>query len=209
MPIPAGGVDFIFEVAGERQIGDVLGIMSSRIKDWRPAWNRIHDDFTGHVMVQQFATQGARGPSGKWTDYRVEPVYAAYKKRVLGSKFPILRWATSHGAPQSGEKLYPSLVEQSDPNHVWKSTKASFEVGTSVPYAMGHQKGVGRQSFDKIPLPRRKIIDLTSADIVRWEKIMQRHVIESLPPRARAAMRTDTRAGGFYDEHGVLRTGGS
>lgn len=207
--IPAGGFDFVFKVAGERQIFDTLGILSDRVEDWRPAWDKIHDDFTGHIMVRQFATQGARGPAGRWINYIDEPVYASIKHRVLGRKFPVLRWATSHGPPQAGEKLYPSLVDQNDPNHVWQRTTHSFRVGTSVPYAIKHQTGQGMQPYDMIPLPQRKIIDLNDDDRHRWERVLQHHVLGSIPANQRRAMRLDARSGGFYGADGRFYPEGS
>jgi len=49
-------------------------------------------------------------------------------------------------------------------------------MGTRVPYAVRHQKGIGRTKHDKIPTPRRRIIALKRADIMGWVRAIQRHV---------------------------------
>mgnify|MGYP003121082484 CR=1 FL=1 len=189
MPAPAGSFDFVFRVAGEEQINDTLGFAADVIDDWRPAFERLHDDFTGRIMPEQFATEGARA-GARWQGYDNEPVYRYVKSRILNTRtFPVLRWATRPGPPQAGERLYPSLVEQGHPLHVGRITRTSFSFGTRVPYARKHQLGIGIVPYDKVPLPQRKIINLNKDDRLRWARIMQAHFMSEVGKGGRVAGR--------------------
>lgn len=188
MAIPSSNFQFVFRVAGEDQIKQSLGLAADAVATWRPAFDRIHEDFTSTVMPQQFASQGARGGS-RWVGYQNEPVYAKIKKYRLGVTEPILRWARSSGPPESGERLYPSLVNPTHPDHVYEATNTTFRIGTRVPYAIKHQLGIGTTKYDKVPLPQRKIIDITPADRLRWARILQTYFMDAVGPGGRTAGR--------------------
>lgn len=189
MPAPAGSFEFVFKVAGREQMNDTLGIATDAVKDWRPAFDQLHEDFYGRIMPEQFATEGARAGS-KWEGYDNEPVYRYVKSKLLNaSTFPILRWATSFGPPQPGERLYPSLVEPSHPLHVYRTTKTSFSFGTRVPYAKDIQLGIGTVPYDKVPMPQRKIINLNADDKMRWSRIMQGWFMAEVGKKGRVAAR--------------------
>jgi hypothetical protein len=190
MAAPKGSFEFVFKVAGEEQMADTLGIASDAVKDWRPAFNQIHDDFTGRIMPEQFATQGARG-GAKWVGYDNEPIYRYVKSRILNTRqFPILRWSASFTqAPQPHERLYPSLVDQDHPDHVYRKSKLRFSFGTKVPYAIKHQLGTGTVPYDNVPLPKRKIISITPNDQLRWARIMQAYFMAEVGVGGRVAGR--------------------
>lgn len=190
MGVPGSNFRLIFNVDGEKQINDSLGIAAHAIKDWRPAFDKIHDDFTNRVMPSWFESSG----DSKWPDYSNEPKWDYIKRRALGlyktAEIPILRWAkVSTRKPQSGERLYPSLVDQNHPDHIYRTTGQSFTFGTSVPYAIRHQRGQGMQRFDHIPLPQRKIIDIGRRVSEDWAKILQAHFMSAVGKAGRVAGR--------------------
>ena len=121
-----------------------------------------------------FATQGSStGP--KWPGYtRQEQRYwLPIKRWSLGVKTiqpgGILRW---NARPQSStkgnkERLWPSFCLVNDPNYVYTVTGNKVEMGSAVPYAENHDKGVGaytrRTSRKKsgtvtIPTPKRPLV---------------------------------------------------
>jgi len=204
-PLPGGLHHFHFEVAGEHFIDEFLGAMAALVGDLTPAWDTIHDDFI-QIMKEQFASNGARGPMGKWDRYSGEPVYRYIKGKLLNANwgtFPILRWvATNTPTPGPNERLYPSFIgvpSKWGNEHVWRADPGGFTVGSAVPYAEKHQVGRGRTPYDKKPLPMRRIIDLTQADTVRWRKIIQATIMQRLTPQQRVLVRgwAGRQSGGF------------
>ena len=121
-----------------------------------------------------FATQGSStGP--KWPGYtRQEQRYwLPIKRWSLGVKTiqpgGILRWsARRQSSTKSGkEVLWPSFCLVNDPNYVYNVTGNKVELGSNVPYAANHDRGVGaytrRTSRKKsgtvtIPTPKRPLV---------------------------------------------------
>ena len=189
MAVPTGNFAFVFDVAGDRQVGDSLGFAQDAVEDWRPAFDEIHRDFYKRVIPEQFSSEGARGGQ-PWVGYENEPVYRYIKSKILNAAtFPILRWAKTSGKPQPGERLYPSLVDPQNKDHVYRKTKRTFSFGTKVPYAIKHQLGIGTVPHDKVPLPKREIIRITDADKLRWSRILGAHFASAVGKAGRVAGR--------------------
>lgn len=192
MAAPAGSFRFVFSVDGHKQLKDTLGIATNAVKDWRPAFDQIHDDFTDRVMPSQFGSVGA----GTWQDYWAEPRYAAMKRGVLGqkpfSKLSILRWAAGgFGATKAkpGERLYPSLTQQTHKDHVYNTTPHRFSFGTRVPYAKKLQRGGYTQKWDNVTVPARKIIDIKASTKLRWARMLQAYFMSAVGAAGRVAGR--------------------
>lgn len=146
-------------------------------KDWQKFW----DDKNGTLSLAwaesrkvMFATQGSStGP--KWPGYtRQEQRYwLPIKRWSLGVKTiqpgGILRWsARPQSRTKSGkEVLWPSFCLVNDPNYIYDVKGNHVEMGSKVPYAANHDKGVGaytrRTSRKKsgtvtIPTPKRPLV---------------------------------------------------
>lgn len=94
------------------------------------------------VMRSTFQTQGAEiGES--WPQYTGdEAQYGAIKRRILGD---VLGRSRLTWEPQTGrERLRPSLVEAGHSDQVAEVRGSVMRFGTTVPYAINHQEGVGR-----------------------------------------------------------------
>ena len=134
MAAPAGSFRFVFTSDGKKLFNDTLGIAADAVKDWRPAFDEIHQDFYSRAMPQWFGSWG----QGTWHDYYNEPRYEKMKRGVLGKptgNLAILRWTKGWGGSpaEPGERLYPSLVDPTHREHVYNTTKYRFSFGTKVP----------------------------------------------------------------------------
>lgn len=148
-----------FDIAGERQIDRLLAVSIEKTADLSPAFDTIGDYFRT-AMALQFRTEGSRGLLSAWsTDYTA--AYAKAKKKRLGSVHPAL-FLTG--------RLRASFVQRSNANNITRTSRNSFEFGSSVPYALPHHKGSGVQE-------QRKIIALTKSDVRAVSKIVQTHIV--------------------------------
>ena len=183
-----------------------LGLAESRVGDLRPAWDAIHAGRTGDPLLKgkgkgqslsfltiskrHFATQGGRA-GAKWDGYDDEPVYRVIKRLFGGGEGRMLRWRAGR------ERLYPSLISPSHPDHIFEAKRHSVEIGTAVPYARNHQFGIGLQPFDRQPLKKRPVIALTRSDFRGWVRVIQRHVMRNIEPGARVGARGAAGRAGF------------
>lgn len=176
-----GLLDFDVTLVGVEPVKAKLGLAARAVGDLRPAWKQIHEGPSGvgllagggasfvDIIQGQFASKGRRGNT-PWAGYDAEPVYKRIKIKYGGGTDRILRWV------EGKERLFPSLARTSHPEHLFTSGRHSVAMGTTVPYAARHQQGDGRQPYDKIPLPRRPIIALTSFDTRAWFRAIARHI---------------------------------
>lgn len=133
------------------------------------------------VWPEWFASEG----KGSWAYKREERRYVAFKRKIFGIRKgapnpPALRWVERQSrAPQSGERLYPSFVDERDPNHVSDVRRDGLSVGSALDYAEKHHEGRGRGPdwAGGYPLPRRSLVDLTATDIRRWDAITQKYLL--------------------------------
>lgn len=177
-----GLLDISVTMTGVPEIRQTLVLAADRVRDLRPAFRAIHSgtrsspllvgggglSFT-EMLRSQFHSRGARGGEA-WPGYDAEPRYAVIKAKHGGGLHNVLRWVTGR------ERLYPSLTDPKHPEHIFEMTTHSLRMGTRVPYAIRHQLGQGLQPFDKIPLPRRPIIQVTKMDRDTWILAIQRHI---------------------------------
>jgi phage gpG-like protein len=141
---------------------DVLNRAFNRIdqfvSDFRSVWPNVAKEFYA-IEEGQFASQGARGLSGKWAP--LSKAYAKYKaKRFPGQT--ILKASTS---------LYESMTNPDAPDSIFRMDARELTIGTKDPKGMGHQRGAGR-------LPVRPIISLTEADKRKLQKSIQSGLVE-------------------------------
>ncbi len=117
------------------------------LADLQPVWRGPAHDIFLRIMRAHFASGGQR--SGE-TWVALSPDYAAWKERHYPGQ-PIMRLT---------DRLYGSLTEKTDQDHVFRSGPSFAEYGTRVRYARAHQYGYRPRN-----LPVRKVIPrLTSED---------------------------------------------
>lgn len=115
----------------------------------------IHENVSTPHMVRhvrrQYATRGRRSPGGQWETYRQagERKYMWFKEAVVdANEYELLRWEPGN------ERLYPSLLVKSHPDHVRRIRGASFQYGTRVPYANRLFQQGGTNPFGESYPPR-------------------------------------------------------
>jgi hypothetical protein len=101
----------------------------------RESFKRIGDSYRKDVKLI-FNKKQPRDPSLRWKP--LSPAYAERKRKKFGNK-PILR---------ATDRLYKSMINRENPENIQNIKRDSAEYGTSVPYAIYH---------DKIGTPRQKI----------------------------------------------------
>jgi phage gpG-like protein len=143
---------FTAEVAGEEVFNRAFNRIDS-LSDLRPIWPNVIREFY-LIEVEQFASEGAAGASGKWEP--LSDVYAKYKAIAYPDQ-PIL---------QAEEELMESLTDPEAPGAILRPEQDELTIGTSVPYATAHQRGTSR-------MPARPPISLAEAQKRRIQKSIQ------------------------------------
>ncbi len=159
-----------------------LGLAADRVGDLRPVWNVLHAGRNSDpllkggggksfvsMVAEQYRTKGRRGGT-PWPGYDGEPVYKIIKVKFGGGLGRMLRWRPGR------ERLYPSLISPGHAEHIYRTKRHEMVVGTAVPYAVRHQRGIGVQPFDNVPLKKRPLIVMTRNDFRGWIRAIQRHV---------------------------------
>jgi len=149
-------MDIKFNWYGTKQLYAKLSRFIDDIKDFRPVWKELSEDFY-RTEKTLFNSQGRTGSQGKWTPLSKE--YAAWKsKNYPGRPILVLK----------GD-LKGSLVSKRHGDSVNVQTPKQMVIGTSAKTAEWHYKGSG-------DLPVRRPIDLSSKDKTRWMKIVHEKV---------------------------------
>jgi phage gpG-like protein len=118
-----------------------LDSLTESFTDLRPAWPAVNEVVEAEFS-ERFATEGR----GEWAG--LSEGYALKKAARYGQQ-KILH---ASGA------LEASLTERGAPNAIYEETPDSFTRGSSLPYAMAHQRGVSERN-----LVARVIIDATES----------------------------------------------
>jgi hypothetical protein len=113
----------------------------------------LHGELLDYARAQ-FATQGRAGGQ-PWADYSNEPKSLAYKL-ALGASPKVLRWE-----PGKQERLYPSLTDPRDRDHLWQQRGKTVVFGSSLPYLARLEQG-GPGPFGE-RAPGRKILPASVA----------------------------------------------
>lgn len=149
---------FRMDVAGQVEMDRGLARFTDGVSDWRPIWIVFADSFYAHLRAH-FASEGAEGLGAKWAS--LSAAYAAWKAVHYPGK-PIL---------QRSGALLASLTSSTAPGAVYQPKPKSLTIGSSVPYAIYHQKGTGR-------MPQRKEIALDERTKRELMKIAQMYLIQ-------------------------------
>lgn len=143
---------FTINILGTQQVSRALSRYAEGIKDFTPAWSRIHQDFV-QVEEQQFETQGARGGT-PWAP--LSPAYAAWKQKYFPG-LPILQLTRSMWSQFA---VGTGMLLEIKP--------LSLHMRPTLDYPIFHQRGTKR-------MPARRVVQLTEADKVRWLKILHNY----------------------------------
>jgi len=157
------------EIAGVKQVNRALAVSAAAIKDLRPVWEDLYDDFLKRERVL-FVRQGnsgsptremeTAGPWGAWAP--LNPAYAARKRaQGFGSKILV----------RTG-RLMDSLTQRNHPDAVFMPMPTSMSFGTRVPYSGRHQTGT-------TSMKRREPIRITEAQARFWVRLVHKFLIES------------------------------
>tara|TARA_Y100000310_G_scaffold296063_1_gene328006 strand:- start:291 stop:800 length:510 start_codon:yes stop_codon:yes gene_type:complete len=137
----------------------LMGVMARKVKNLKPAFEDIADDFYRNER-EMFARSGAVGGGFR----RWKPVNATYARRKaeqgFGSKILV----------RTG-RLRSSLTSRGGDNHL-KIGKLQMSIGTTVPYAKYHEHGTRK-------MPKRSILRIPKKTRAHWVRIIQRHIIKT------------------------------
>jgi len=148
-------VELSFEVDGDVQLARSLSRFGAGVSDMRPAFHDIANLFW-NIEKRQFDSEGAYG-SGGWG--ALSPSYDAWKSHYFPGK-PIL---------QRTGRMMSSLIGMTS-DTVKEINPKNFRIGTSVYYALFHQRGTSKMAA-------RPVIQLTEADKREWVKVVQRWLV--------------------------------
>jgi len=144
-----------FTVMGDEVLARGLSRFGDSIKDFRPAWDKIHLDFVT-IEAEQFDSQGTRG-GAVWPP--LSPSYAAWKEKWFPGQ-PILQLT---GVMYGQFAIGPGMMVEMEP--------LFLRMAPSTPYAKYHQTGTSK-------MPARKPVVLTEQDKVNWMKILHNYVYD-------------------------------
>jgi phage gpG-like protein len=154
------GLELNIEVFGEVELSRQLLRFTRVAEDMSPAFRDIHRDFLD-VERRQFEGQGI-GPAGKWAPL-AESTKAHKASAGLDPRILI-----------GTERLFKSLTDEGDADHVYTVTADSMHIGSRVDYGKYHQSRAPRTR-----LPRRPPVDLRESTKKKWVKYIQAWLIES------------------------------
>jgi len=145
------------QVDGQAQFDRAFSRFSDGIKDLRPLWDKLAQEFY-RIEDEQFASEGAHS-GNPWKP--LSPKYQAWKEKQIPG--PMILELTN--------KLKLSLTYKGSSAHVRIEEPLSISLGSSLPYARYHQTGTRR-------MPARKPIDLSEEDKRKLGKIIHRGLVK-------------------------------
>lgn len=145
-----------FDVNGDTQVSRAFEVFGHEAEDMSDPLGRIGEDLL-HKVSDQFRTEGGRSGS-PWRP--LNPTYAAWKESQVGPE-PILVFRGWMRRTMTSR----SAVTVSRKRMVYRP------VGPHSDIAGYHQHGSGHN-------PRRKMVDLTTADKRGWERIFAEWINE-------------------------------
>lgn len=147
---------FTYEVDGVVQFDRAFNRVSEHVSDLTPVWDRAEKAFY-EIEREQFHSEGAAGRGGKWAP--LTRPYAKRKAERYGVK-PILR---------AGDQLFESLTRRTGSTVLVKEP-LEFAIGTSLPYAMFHQRGTSKMA-------KREPISWSNEQRTRMMKELQKGLL--------------------------------
>ena len=158
-----------------------INIAREFISDLDGIWREVVHPWILEHMGEQFDTAGAHGGE-RWSVYENEPKYKAHKLAIVGHLRPLVwDWGGEY------ERLRPSLMEKDHPLQIFETDDWSMRFGTSVEYAESLNAG-GTGPFGE-PFPGRRIFGMTEGQKKELATVIQRAIMQDIPPELRKFMR--------------------
>lgn len=143
------------EVDGQAEFDRAFSRFGHHTEDLRFLWPDVAADFRS-IEQEQFASEGAH--SHQWVP--LSKKYGTWKARKRPGKQILELDGT----------LWKSLTVKGAKGHVERYDKDTLTIGSSVKYAIFHQRGTRK-------MPARKPIDLTEADKRKIGRTIHRRLI--------------------------------
>jgi hypothetical protein len=118
---------FTAQIQGEVIIDRSFNRVEQEITDFRNFWPGVITTFY-EIENEQFLTEGASGASGKWTP--LSPAYKLFKEREFPGKTILRR----------EDALYESMTGPDALDSVLRPGRDELLIGSSLPYALFHQR---------------------------------------------------------------------
>ena len=147
-------ISFSFSVDGVPEFERAFNRIEERFNDFRSIWPEVAQEFY-RAEIEQFQSEGTAGGSGRFA--ALSPAYRKYKEVKFPSK-TILRRTDS---------LFDSLTGADAPGSIFRPLVTELMIGTSIPYALAHQRGTNRG------MPSRKPISMSQEQKRRIQKAIQ------------------------------------
>ena len=164
-----------FQVDGINQVNRALVVASEAVKDLRPVWESVYDDFLKRERVV-FAREGNYGSPtremntpGPWGDWApLNYAYAEQKKaKGFGSRILV----------RTG-RLRDSLTQRGHADAVFVPGRMTMAMGTKVPYSGYHQHGTRRKN-GLVLMPRREPVRISEVQARFWVRLIQKFLVSS------------------------------
>lgn len=143
---------FDFETYGEKQVLRGLERFEGRLVNSKPVFRTIGEHMMD-IINEQFRSEGKRSTGG-WAPLKESTIEAKGHAGIL---------------VDSGD-LFRSLTRRGDRGNIFTVQPNLLRLGTTLDYAVFHQKGTNR-------MPQRKIIEFTEVDRRHFMKIIQRYMV--------------------------------
>lgn len=144
-------IRFVGTLEGVEVLNRAFNRVERFISDFRSIWPEVAKEF--YIIEEgQFASEGARGASGKWAP--LSPAYARWKAQRFPGE-PILKLH---------HDLYESLTSPDAADSVYRLERDEMIIGSRTPYAHVHQK-------------TRPPISMTEADKRKFQKSIQLQLV--------------------------------
>ena len=150
-------MDIAINIRGIGKVSKILSRLTARVRDLKPAWRQIVDNFH-ELERQQFDTEGSRVKAWKPLTQK----YTEWKQK----NYPGRKILVRTGA------LKNSLTMRTS-DSIIKMHSNSLKIGTRTKYAIYHEKGNRKRN-----LSIRRLINPKRSDITEWLLIIRNYILE-------------------------------
>lgn len=126
---------------GTNRVTTRVDLAISTVSDFRPVWRAFRRPW--YATRKEMAETLGRSTGTPWRTYRQtaeKRQYQYIKAKIVGRRASTLKPLHWEGAKG---RLLPSLYEDRHPDAVWRERPQDLTIGTRVPYATNHNRGVG------------------------------------------------------------------
>lgn len=155
-----------FEIDGKAEFDRAAQGVSEHLSDLRPVWPEVKRSIQ-RIEREQFASEGAKGRSGKWKP--LSRAYAQRKGKRYGAQ-PILRASGKLERSLTGETADTILIEE----------PLEFGFGTRLFYAVFHQRGTSK-------MPAREVFSFSEQQRTDLMKGLQKGLLKVIRGDRRVA----------------------